>query len=400
MYASPPFLRLSLIWIIGVVLALRYPIDIWMVPIMLMLLGLLYLGAFIAFRYSTRKFSLFKLNVLGVLLTIFISYGNVLLHIDKKEQTHFAKFSNQKEQEYYARIEKVYTSSNDLLSCKATVTHTRNNSGWHNSAGSVQLYFSKKSGYHPQRGDHLLVHGAPAAYLFYNQEKPQNSFSLLDRSVYRHTLKKVDKDFMVLMAEGTRSWSEMIRQWCSKTLQEQVKEQQTVGMVEALLFGQKDHLNGSLRQAYADTGTIHVLAVSGLHVGMLLLLIASIFKCLFRNMGCPILVELLTLIVLWVYAWLCDFAPPILRATIMITIAKSGLVLQRSSNTYNALFASAFVLLLWDPLLLLNWGFQLSYMATLGIIYLHPRISGLITIKKQLYSENMDYYITICCSTN
>lgn len=390
MYASPPFFRLSLTWIIGVVLALRHPIDIWMVLIMLMLLGLLYLGAFIAFRYSTRKLSLFKLNVLGVLLTIFISYGNVLLHIGKKEQTHFAKFSTPKEhvEGYYARIEKVYSSSSDLFSCKATVTHTRNNSGWHNSVGIIQLYFSKKTGYKPQKGDCLLVHGTPIAHLLNNQKNIKSIFcSLFAHPLYSHPLKKLDKDFMVLMPQYTRNWSETIRQWCSKTLKEQVKEQQTVGMVEALLFGQKDNLSASLRQAYADTGTIHVLAVSGLHVGMLLLLTASIFKCLFRSIGCAVLVEFLILIVLWVYAWLCNFAPPILRATIMITIAKSGLMLQRSSNTYNALFASAFVLLLWDPLLLLNWGFQLSYMATLGIIYLHPRISGLITIKNSFIQK-------------
>ncbi len=121
---------------------------------------------------------------------------------------------------------------------------------------------------------------------------------------------------------------------------------------------------------------------------------------LFRNMGFTFLVELFTLIVLWAYAWLCNFAPPILRATIMITITKAGLILRRSSNTYNALFASAFFLLLWDSAFIIQLGVPAFLYGYVGNHLSTPSYKWTNNNKKQFYSEYMDYYISICCCTN
>lgn len=392
MYMLLPFLRLSLVWIIGVLLALKYPISTGVTLGMVGLFSLVYFIIFVVYRfkYGTSQLSFFRLNLVGGLLTMLIAYGNVLLHIGEKRQTHFAKFVTHIEplEGYYAHIEKVYKSSNNLFSCKATVIHIKNYAGWHNSTGSVHLFFARGTNYIPKKGDRLVVNGTPTVCLFDDHQNAKNIFCSLPKPpFYSHTLKKVGKDFMPCTFLNTKNGAEAIRRWCSTILQEQIKEQQAIGIIETLLFAQKDNLDMALCQAYAHTGTMHVLAVSGLHVGMLLLLIQFICSYLLNRIGCQYFLEFLVLVVLWTYTWLCNFSPPILRAVSMITITKFGVMLQRPSNAYNSLFASAFALLLWNPFFLLSWGFQLSYMATLGIIYLYPRINRLLTIENRFIQK-------------
>lgn len=381
-----PFCRLTFIWISGIIGAIYYPINRSVTLLLILTFSLLYLSIFTLFKLKLRQTALPWLNLIGLLLIFLASYGNVLLHTAQKKQGDLSKWflTNQPLRGYKVRIEKVYNTSHDSFACKAFVTQVRSNSGWHNSTGCIQLYFSKKSDYKPEKFHILLIRGSPVQTL--SQRQPAGSFisSKNHPTLYRHLLKQQNRDFMLLIPPKTRSrkpWPVMIHQWCNQMLQKQVKEEQAIMLINALLFGEKDQFNPALHKAYADTGTIHVLAVSGLHVGMLYMLIGSIFRFIFTNIGSYLLSDIFTLIVLWLYAWLCHFKPPILRATIMITIARLGFLMRRETNSYNGLCISAFALLLWNPFFLLNWGFQLSYMATLGILYLQPYIHNVITVK-------------------
>jgi competence protein ComEC len=153
-------------------------------------------------------------------------------------------------------------------------------------------------------------------------------------------------------------------------------------VASALLLGAKEHLDSNLRNAYADTGAMHVLAVSGLHVGILILILSHLLVFL-KQLG-PLgkqLQALLLLLALWLFAFLTGASASVLRASTMFSFVLFGRVLGRPINVYNSLAASAFLLLLTDTHLLYNVGFQLSYLALWGIVFLQPKIYRWWTFK-------------------
>ncbi|MEM6317691.1 MAG: ComEC/Rec2 family competence protein [Bacteroidota bacterium] len=143
----------------------------------------------------------------------------------------------------------------------------------------------------------------------------------------------------------------------------------------ALLLGDKTQLSDKTKNAYAQSGAIHVLAVSGLHVGIL----SGLFLLFLRRLpfsgqhwrGMKLLIILFTI---WSFALLTGGAASVVRASCMFTIFYIGSHLQRQSNSYNSLAIAAFLLLLYNPFALFDVGFQLSFSAVLAIIFLYPRL--------------------------
>lgn len=142
----------------------------------------------------------------------------------------------------------------------------------------------------------------------------------------------------------------------------------------ALLLGQKESLDKDIKQAYSETGTLHILAVSGLHVGIiysLLLLPLAAFK-----QGHPLRKGYLVLVValIWVYAAMTGFSPSVIRAAAMFSLFTAGQMRKRRPSVWNILAFSALLMLAIDPEIRLDLGFQLSYLAVAGIVGLQPLI--------------------------
>lgn len=159
-----------------------------------------------------------------------------------------------------------------------------------------------------------------------------------------------------------------------QTLQHYLGTQNEVGIAQALLYGDDDAISQETMQAYANTGTLHVLAVSGMHVGLifgLLLLLTSPIA----QTGTPKKIKLICIcLCLWGYSVICGFSPSILRATVMFSFLIIGQIFETKSSSYNTLAASALVLLCANCNMLANVGFQLSYLAVLGIVFFQPLI--------------------------
>ncbi|BDS11671.1 ComEC/Rec2 family competence protein [Aureispira anguillae] len=160
-----------------------------------------------------------------------------------------------------------------------------------------------------------------------------------------------------------------------KILQQHLPSPNEYAVAAALILGAKDQLNKEIRNAYADTGAMHVLAVSGLHIGILAGLISFLLGLIrSENRKWKKVKTLLLLSLLWGFALLTGASASVLRACTMFSFILVGQLLGRKINVYNSLAASAFLLLCINPFLLFDVGFQLSYLALIGIIYLHPKI--------------------------
>ena len=129
-----------------------------------------------------------------------------------------------------------------------------------------------------------------------------------------------------------------------------------------------------VKQAYATAGAMHVLAVSGLHVGIIFLILNTLLSIFDTSKKGRVVKAIILLIGLWSYALITGLSPSVLRAATMFSFVIMGTVLNRKSSIYNTLAASAFFLLLINPKLLFEVGFQLSYIAVIGIVYLQPLI--------------------------
>ena len=152
----------------------------------------------------------------------------------------------------------------------------------------------------------------------------------------------------------------------------------------ALILGYKDEITDEIRAAYAGTGAMHVLAVSGLHLGLIFLIIDALLGLikvhgrLWEWTKAAILFASI-----WAFALLTGASPSAQRAATMLSFIIVGLALNRTTNTYNTLAASAFFLLLFNPYLVTSVGFQLSYLAVAGIVFFQPKIAAWWKIKNK-----------------
>ena len=180
---------------------------------------------------------------------------------------------------------------------------------------------------------------------------------------------------LVAHGQGNKVWSSAydVRDYFLAVMQKYIPGERENGVANALLLGYKENLDEELEDAYMETGSIHILAVSGGHVGILfagLMLIfgrVMIFKKWWRYVE-----TLLILSIIWGFALITGFGASIARAALMFSLFLIGRAFHREQNSYNILAASAFFLVLYDPYMLFQVGFQLSYTAVLGMIVFLP----------------------------
>lgn len=155
-----------------------------------------------------------------------------------------------------------------------------------------------------------------------------------------------------------------------------------LAIASALVLGDKSLLSQDLRKSFGAAGAMHVLAVSGLHVGIILELLLFLFgripKVFTKKRAL-----ILALLVLWTYAMIIGFPPSVVRATLMFTLLSIGRLTSEQSDSLNILCFSAFAMLIFEPLLIFDIGFQLSYLAMLGILTVQKPIASLIYIRNK-----------------
>jgi competence protein ComEC len=150
-------------------------------------------------------------------------------------------------------------------------------------------------------------------------------------------------------------------------------------VAKALLLGDKSMLSTATKKDFSNAGVMHILAVSGLHVGIVMFLLMFLLGKFSRFISKPTSVVVCIFFV-WLYACITGFSPSVVRAALMFSLVLIAQLSGRGASTVNVLFFSAFVVLLFDPLIMYDVGFQLSYAAVFGIVLLHTSISRLIFI--------------------
>ncbi len=155
-------------------------------------------------------------------------------------------------------------------------------------------------------------------------------------------------------------------------------------IINAILLGDDDTMNPDLKRTYAAAGVSHILCVSGMHVGVIFMILDFVLKPLDLFRATRRLKAIAILFFIWFYAHVTGLAPSVSRSAAMFTFVTAGSLLNRRTTVFHSLFASLFVLLSINPLLLLDIGFQLSYLAVFGIVLIQPLLAKVYACKTKV----------------
>lgn len=184
-----------------------------------------------------------------------------------------------------------------------------------------------------------------------------------------HQVFLTQKDYLLLPGNSGKAfdhWLIKSRSAIVAILRRNIEGVQEQGLAEALLIGYKEDLDKSLVQAYANTGVVHVIAISGLHLGLIYGLLVLLLRPLKKRAR---LIRFCVIVAgLWAFAFLAGAQPSVLRSALMFSCMALGELVSRRSSSFNTLALSAFLLLCFNPFWLWDLGFQLSYAALCGIL--------------------------------
>jgi competence protein ComEC len=159
-----------------------------------------------------------------------------------------------------------------------------------------------------------------------------------------------------------------------------------LAVLSALTLGYTDDLQPDIRASYSATGAMHILSVSGMHVGVVYIVIAFLLSFLNRKQWTKVFKGLFIIVFLWAYAFLSGMSAAVIRAAMMFSFVALASCFERKSQIYNTIFMSAFFMLIYNPNFLYDVGFQLSYSAVLSIIFFQPILNKLY-LPKNLFSR-------------
>lgn len=383
-WAPFPFVRISLFFIPGILLYVYQGGQVWAMAMFAATAG----GVFLLFWLLNKQWpsSTFQ-NLAGLAgLLCILGLGYLLSHVktDRVDPRHLLHqdgaitFYTGQVCDYL--VEKPQSHITTL-----EVTEALIGGEWRPVTGKVRLTLSRDSaGLRLLYGDRLLIRGNPQP-----TRGPANPFQF-DYSRYL-AWRNIHHQHFVTPAQVRRLNTEpepsllaasiAVRRKMDAVLRENMAAKREYSIASALLLGVKDDLDNSIRNAYANTGTMHVLAVSGLHVGILFGFL-NIFLRQFRQVrGYRFFSAAIVILVLVLYAFLTGLSPSVLRAVSMFSLFAFGKAIGAQRSVFNTLALVAFALLCLNPYYLLEVGFQLSFLAVAAIVYIQPRLYGLMSFE-------------------
>ncbi len=373
-WKEAPFLRLIIPLIAGIIIQyyLQPPCSITWTTFAIAC-SLLIILARLPIRYQFR----FRLLTGIAIIALVLSTGTLLsFYNDPRQHPHWFGHLTHPHDTILVTIQEPLSEKPNSWKTTATIESVISGNEWKKARGTILLYFQKDSLFQRVHyGDRLVLtkalqpvknSGNPGAFDFKEYCGRQGIYH---QAYLRHG------DFTVITPSNTPrsplhdlfSFLFHSRDHIVSTLRRYIPGAKECGLAEALLIGYKDDLDKDLVQAYSSTGVVHVIAISGLHLGIIYLLLSFLCKPFARRSATRWIKTLVIIAGLWTFSLLAGASPSILRSAIMFTCLAIGDSISRNSSIYNSLAASAFLLLAWQPAWLWDAGFQLSYTAVLSI---------------------------------
>jgi competence protein ComEC len=376
--AKSPFLRLLPAFLAGILLQYHLKIPLFICWICFFA-GLLLLLLYTTLSVS-KKFMYGWFNAIGIVL-LFIGLGALLCFVKNgHHQSQNLVNQYQPGTTVLVALQENLVAKPKSWKADAQVLAIYKNNKWQVATGKVLVYFSKETLPRGVKiGSRLLLNklvaignsGNPGSFNYARYCAMQNIYyQAFLRNQDLNLLEQKEISLLTLATQNTR-------QYVLKVLRNNIPNTSALAITEALLIGYKEDLDRDLVAAYSSTGVVHIIAISGMHLGMIYLLLLALCKPIKNKKLQKWVQPIVIIVVLWGFALLAGFGASVVRSAAMFSFLVLGKLLMRQNNMYNSLAASAFVLLLFNPFYLWDVGFQLSYAAVLSIVLFQQPIRRL-----------------------
>jgi len=309
--------------------------------------------------------------VFGYLALVFL--GIFLSQKEKSEQESNAKNLSEIDA-YLARVKRFDSPKPGSFENLLELIAFKDSLRWSPSTNSVLVYHRADSELFPGQLVWVTQSPDPIPGPIFPNEFDYRGFLARRGIHHRHFL---GEDAQVLEVSEDFSWELMllkIRRNLLARIDSSISSPESRQIAAALLLGEKSSLDKEVREAYAATGTMHILAVSGLHVGIIYAILFFPLRYLRLSLGQKKIYLTGIIVLIWCYALLTGFSPSVLRAATMFSLFTIGDMRKRKPSSWNLLGLSAMMMLIFDPDAYREVGFQLSYLAVAGILALQPLI--------------------------
>lgn len=355
-----PFIRITSLFLIGILINHFFSFDTRVVATVLAIL----ISTLILFWHNSNFASIQIQNSILSVAIVFLGMFYPSKSVEKSDRD----FSHK---EYY--LAEVCQKPGEKAKTFQTILLIQNDKL--TAPEKVVAYFSKV-GFDSTitTGDQLIILAKP--------QKIKNSGNPFEFD-YQSLMHQRNIWFSTYLAEGTylktshqiihiSNLAEKVRDRLVAMLAESLPDKEERSVVSALTLGYRTEIDQDTLDYFASTGAMHVLSVSGLHVALIFMILGFLLAFLKRGKFGSFIFPVIMISFLWIYAFISGFSPPVQRATVMFTFVIIGNSIRRPVNIYNSLTASALFLILLNPNVLFDVGFQLSYLAIFGIVLIQP----------------------------
>ena len=385
-YSNIPMVRLIIPVITGVLLfsITGYYLNIWVI----VSTGTLLIGisVLIALRYQDKYHLRWIFGVNVMLMLLLASYLLAQYRFQIQHPDHFSHYI-QKDKLLRLKIIEPVSEKANSYQIVARVTHLVGDQQLRRVKGKIMLYLEKDSlAQSLQYGNILFIENN---YQEIAPPKNPDAFNykrfLANQNIFHQGYRRSGQWQRTSDNEGNPviKKAHQLREIALHTLESHHISGKEFSVVSALLLGYREYLDEDLQREFAGAGAMHILCVSGLHVGIIFLALKIILSFLHRFPKGYYLKTILIILLIWFYAAITGFSPSVMRASTMFSFVAIGQSFNRSTNIYNTLAASALILIIIDPLIINRIGFQLSYLAVISIVALQP------IFYRQLYFSNI-----------
>ncbi|MBM3415104.1 MAG: ComEC family competence protein [Bacteroidetes bacterium] len=390
-WKKAPFVKLLLAFAAGIILQLHLQpvLYIWLI---LLLTGLVCLTGFLFLPFFSRfKFAFFTGLAIAI---IFAAAGGILAwNKDVRKDKDWLGHTYKNGEAIIAVLDEPPVEKTKSFKADANVQYVIRDGLQIPVRCRLILYFRKDSASQTDSLPLQLSYGSKIIFKNPLQEIKNSGnpggfdykrYSLFRGITYQVFLKR--DEYEIIPGRTVNPAKQVIystRQKVLNILRKNIPGPKELGLAEALLIGYKDDLDQSLVQSYTNTGVVHIIAISGLHLGLIYWLLALLLKPLTRNKKTKWLRPLLIITGLWGFSLLAGAQPSVLRSAFMFSFIVLGETFSRKTSIYNTMAVSAFLLLCINPYGLWDVGFQLSYAAVLSIIIFMRPIYNWFYIKNK-----------------
>jgi competence protein ComEC len=381
-----PFVILLIPFVTGIALGFNFGAyaDTSILIVLLAVLS----GLFIGLNIAYKSFNIYKVRWMGgVLINLILFSAGWVCVANYSELNKNNYFSKTTAQYLVAKINSEPVLKNGYYRFTTEVVETINQNNKTATIGTLLIALKDSAAKNLSYGDELLI---KSSYNTIDQPYNPAEFNykqyLADKNIYYQQF-LYPHHYLVLVHEAGNpviAYALRMRRSLVEKLKANMHDPDAIAVASTLILGYRADLSSDVLQAYSKTGTVYVLTVSGAQLAVIYFLLSFLLSFLGRHKYGKILRAIIIIGVLWYYALITGLSPAICRAAVVLSMVVIGRTYNRYINTLNILAFSAFVLLLYDPYLITEVGFQLAYLAVGGLIIFRPIVYKWLVFKNKI----------------